>query len=216
VGAGRDASEPRGLVPRRVCVLRVADAAQSRRERVHRGLEPARRASSSASRGHRAQALLSRRHRELRPDRPSSTAPDRPARASSCSRRCRRPRRRARPRPRGAVEAAVGVGRATTPPARATAARNEPVHAKGHRARRPLRQVVRLQPDQDARRAYERLPVDGELRALLRARHVARARSPCCRRCGSSPSARRPPRRALRRRRSRRGKRDVDRLLDVA
>ena len=46
------------------------------------------------------------------------------------------------------------------------------VDAERHGARRPLREVVRLQPDQHPRRAHERLPVDRQLRPLLRPRNV--------------------------------------------
>src|SRR5262249_12931578 len=50
--------------------------------------------------------------------------------------------------------------------------RKEAVHPQRHRARRTLRQVVRLQPDHDARRAHEGLPVHGELWPFLRPRDV--------------------------------------------
>ena len=71
------------------------------------------------------------------------------------------------------IEDAVGIGREEPfgeDPRRQ--ADGDPVDPQRHRPRRTLREVPCLQPDQHARCAHERLPVDRELRPLLRARNV--------------------------------------------
>src|SRR4051794_26985097 len=92
----------------------------------------------------------------------------------------------------------------------------EPVDPQRDRTGWPLREVVRLQADDDARRAHERLPLDGELRALLGTGEVDTDTTSAVRLAVTVRRFRADPRTSADVVEVARRQRDVDRLPDVA
>src|SRR4051794_3286510 len=92
----------------------------------------------------------------------------------------------------------------------------EPVDPQRHRTGWPLREVVRLQAYDEARRAHERLPLDGELRALLTAGDVDTHTASGVRLAVTVRRFRSDPRTSADVVEVARRQRDVDRLPDIA